>query len=231
MIHYFKNRSLNIRPFYSIQYFQLSLQFRQFSSTNFKQTEKQQRVERRREIQQEMRDRVAKGPFYKHNQDIKSLKEGDKPFKTEIIETKPRPFSGILLEKLDKEFLSIHTNTVLCFGFNALSFDMLKLWIPAIIAADAKFIQVSVVENWLFNKFSFMIRSSLQNQISEKLHDKTCLYFGSFADYKHELGIETTLLPYVYLIDAEGSIRFRGCGKPDETDLTLLKAAVKTYQE
>lgn len=73
---------------------------------------------------------------------------------------------------------------------------------------------------------SWIIDSGMRGGIPVEKHDYVVTFYGDYSGYQEALGMENTNLAYVFLLDPEGIIRWKGQGYPSsETENELLKAA------
>ena len=72
---------------------------------------------------------------------------------------------------------------------------------------------------WLRN---WLLRDLRKAATDISLNTWNCLKIGDVAPIRQELGLDNRLVGYVYLLDQEGRVRFRGSGSPTEDELQLL---------
>ena len=72
---------------------------------------------------------------------------------------------------------------------------------------------------WLRN---WLLRDLRKAATDISLNTWNCLKIGDVAPIRQELGLDNRLVGYVYLLDQEGRVRFRGSGSPTEEELQLL---------
>jgi len=74
--------------------------------------------------------------------------------------------------------------------------------------------------------FSWMIDSGMRGGIPLEKHDNVVTFYGDYSGYQEALGMENTDLAYVFLLDPEGIVRWKGQGYASpETEKELLNAA------
>ena len=72
---------------------------------------------------------------------------------------------------------------------------------------------------WLRN---WLLRDLRKAATDISLNTWNCLKIGDVAPIRQQLGLDNRLVGYVYLLDQEGRVRFRGSGSPTEDELQLL---------
>lgn len=73
---------------------------------------------------------------------------------------------------------------------------------------------------------SGMIDSGMRGGIPVEKHGYVITFYGDYSIYQEALGMENTSLAYVFLLDPEGIIRWKGEGyASSETEQELLKTA------
>ena len=72
---------------------------------------------------------------------------------------------------------------------------------------------------WLRN---WLLRDLRKAATDISLNTWNCLKIGDVAPIRHQLNLDNRLVGYVYLLDQEGRVRFRGSGSPTEDELQLL---------
>ncbi|CAH0365905.1 unnamed protein product [Pelagomonas calceolata] len=83
----------------------------------------------------------------------------------------------------------------------------------------------SLIEQPVFRfKFlrNWLLRDLRKAATDISLNTWNCLKIGDVAPIRQELGLDNRLVGYVYLLDQEGRVRFRGSGSPTEDELQLL---------
>ena len=72
-----------------------------------------------------------------------------------------------------------------------------------------------------------MVRSTLRNKVPEKYHG-TCISLidsNKIKILQDSLGIKNTLPSYVFLVDSNGLVRWRGTGSPTDSEISCLIGA------
>jgi len=74
---------------------------------------------------------------------------------------------------------------------------------------------------------SWMIDAGMRGGIPVEKHDNVVTFYGDYSGYQEALGMENTNLAYVFLLDPEGIVRWKGQGYASpETEKELLNAAM-----
>jgi hypothetical protein len=74
---------------------------------------------------------------------------------------------------------------------------------------------------------SWMIDSGMRGGIPVEKHDSVVTFYGDYSDYQEALGMENTNLAYVFLLDPEGIVRWKGKGYASpETEKELINTAI-----
>ena len=74
---------------------------------------------------------------------------------------------------------------------------------------------------------SWMIDAGMRGGIPVEKHDEVVTFYGEYSGYQEALGMENTNLAYVFLLDPEGIVRWKGQGYASfETEKELLNAAM-----
>lgn len=91
-----------------------------------------------------------------------------------------------------------------------------------------KHYQCTLVEGKMYQRFlKSIILSSLRKQVPASSHD---FFLTGFEDFKAErdaLGMGNPFAAYVYLLDHNGLVRWRGCGEAKEEDEAALVDSIK----
>eukprot|EP00834_Sanchytrium_tribonematis_P002377 NODE_72_length_24857_cov_0.454399.p13 type:complete len:214 gc:universal NODE_72_length_24857_cov_0.454399:1654-2295(+) len=91
-----------------------------------------------------------------------------------------------------------------------------------------QFVQLNVEENWLKSVILNMLKYSLKSKIPQKDHSTYLTStFHKIYDFKEHLGIINKYVPWMYLINKQGIVRWQIHGKSSETELHLLKSLTK----
>ena len=94
-------------------------------------------------------------------------------------------------------------------------------------SVDASVFVCCCTNHWLLAWFGGMVRSTLRKQVPDEQH-------GSYISLtnpkdvqivQESLGIKNTLPSYVFLVDSNGLVRWRGTGSPTDTEIASLVEA------
>lgn len=87
--------------------------------------------------------------------------------------------------------------------------------------------EIPMIEGiWKF--FRSSIDGGMRAGIAKEKHMNVLTYYGNYKDYTNYLSIDNINKGYVFLLDKEGIIRFRGIGYASERDLSnMLELANK----
>lgn len=88
--------------------------------------------------------------------------------------------------------------------------------------------ELPMIESGLWKIFSGFIDRGMRSGIPEEKHDFVGTHYGDASEFKEKLGIEDTELGYVFVIDQEGYIKFRGKGYADEKGKEEMLKKVKS---
>jgi ATPase complex subunit ATP10 len=87
--------------------------------------------------------------------------------------------------------------------------------------------EVPMIEGRIFKWMASTIDAGMRAGIPKEKHNHVVTYYGNAAKYRQILEMEDRSLGYIFLLDPEGRIRWRGEGfaEPDEIDrmITLTK--------
>lgn len=94
-------------------------------------------------------------------------------------------------------------------------------------AKDSRFTVYEVpMINAGWKVLSWMIDSGMRGGIPVEKHDYVVTFYGDYSGYQKTLGMENTNLAYVFLLDTEGIVRWKGEGYASpETEKELLSIA------
>eukprot|EP00638_Chattonella_subsalsa_P003909 CAMPEP_0117751468 /NCGR_PEP_ID=MMETSP0947-20121206/10992_1 /TAXON_ID=44440 /ORGANISM="Chattonella subsalsa, Strain CCMP2191" /LENGTH=235 /DNA_ID=CAMNT_0005569853 /DNA_START=232 /DNA_END=939 /DNA_ORIENTATION=- len=183
-----------------------------------------------------IRKEVEKGHFY----EIKELNEhGGKVFPTD---KKLRPKS-ILFPSIEclslangesrtlPQALGPNTSLV-AISYKQFGFQMFDTWIPSYLEnfnnkAGHQLVYLSVVEGFMLKMFQSLLLKSMKGAIPPEFHDTSFSHFGETEELRESLGITNRLSGYLYLVDKDGFIRWRGCGRASEQELEHLMRATE----
>ncbi len=91
--------------------------------------------------------------------------------------------------------------------------------------------ELPIIESDLWKIFSGFIDRGMRSGIPEEKHDLVGTHYGDASEFKEKLGIVDTDLGYVFLVDEEGNIKFRGEGHADEEGKKEMLKQVKDVCE
>jgi len=108
---------------------------------------------------------------------------------------------------------------------------MIDSWAQPFEQEFGKDSMFAVYEVPMINKgwkvLSWMIDSGMRGGIPVEKHDNVITFYGDYSGYQETLGMENTNLAYVFLLDPEGIVRWKGQGySSPETEKELLKTAM-----
>ena len=92
---------------------------------------------------------------------------------------------------------------------------------------DASVFLCCCTDHWLLAWFGGMVRSTLRNKVPEEYHG-TCISLidsNKIKILQDSLGIKNTLPSYVFLVDSNGLVRWRGTGSPTDSEISCLIGA------
>ncbi|MBS3781869.1 MAG: hypothetical protein KGY66_04235 [Candidatus Thermoplasmatota archaeon] len=87
--------------------------------------------------------------------------------------------------------------------------------------------ELPVIEGSLWKIFSSFIDKGMKSGIPEERHDKVVTHYGDASDVKEKLEIEDETLGYVFLLDENGRILFKGEGYADKEGKEELLEHIK----
>ncbi|MEF8874852.1 MAG: hypothetical protein V5A88_09335 [Candidatus Thermoplasmatota archaeon] len=76
--------------------------------------------------------------------------------------------------------------------------------------------ELPVIESSLWKVFSGFIDSGMKSGIPQEKHDSVVTHYGGISEFKKKLDIEDKSLGYVFLLDEDGRVMFKGEGYADE---------------
>ncbi len=88
--------------------------------------------------------------------------------------------------------------------------------------------ELPVIEGSLWGVFSGFIDTGMKSGIPKEKHDKIVTLYGDASEFREELEIEGESLGYVFLLDEDGRIIFKGEGEANEKGKEDLLKKVKT---
>lgn len=87
--------------------------------------------------------------------------------------------------------------------------------------------ELPMIEGSLWKIFSGFIDRGMKSGIPEEQHDKVITHYGDVSDFKERLEIEDDDLGYVFLLDEDGQILFKGEGHADKEGKDELLEHIK----
>jgi len=87
--------------------------------------------------------------------------------------------------------------------------------------------ELPIIEGTLWKIFSSFIDKGMKSGIPEDMHDNVVTHYGDASDVKEKLGIEDDNLGYVFLLDEEGRVLFKGEGHADKEGKEELLEHIK----
>ena len=96
--------------------------------------------------------------------------------------------------------------------------SMLDSWMEYFeeLCQEQEVYELPMIESNFWKIFSGFIDRGMKSGIRDEKHDFVGTHYGDASEFKKKLDIKDTDLGYVYLLDEEGHIKFRGKGFADE---------------
>ncbi len=89
--------------------------------------------------------------------------------------------------------------------------------------------ELPMIDGHFWKIFSGFIDKGMKSGIPEEKHDHVVTYYGTTSRFREELFLEDKELGYVFLLDEDGNILFKGEGYADEEGKKeMLKHVKKT---
>ena len=181
-------------------------------------------ITERRELRKKLK---GLNPFSRNTDD-----ETVKAFETELLPTmNVIPKSLQQIEVLTGEkvpLVNTSKPTALLLAFNQLSWLLIEEWRENLPSDQVNPIQCSVVDSIFTRLFTASIKNNLKREVPENLHSTCAVISKNFEAEKKFFQIETLKVPYVFIIDTKGRLRWRSCGSITNDDRTsLLDSLVK----
>ncbi|MDG6224454.1 MAG: hypothetical protein QCI82_02970 [Candidatus Thermoplasmatota archaeon] len=86
--------------------------------------------------------------------------------------------------------------------------------------------EIPMIQGKVWSVLSGFIDGGMRSGIPEWKHDSVATYYGDTSSFRKEMGIEDMSKGYVFLLDHEGNIIYRGSGTADEEGIKqMLEAA------
>jgi hypothetical protein len=140
-----------------------------------------------------------------------------------------QPLDPLLPQRRITSAMQFSTSLVLL-SFNSFGREQVQEWLTAfgpegLNNPGLKILELSVSDNWGARMIESWLRSGLRRSIDQSLH---ATFFPLFhADtiqlMNAGLGIQNQLVPYVFLVDSHGLVRWAGTGKPGGGELDALR--------
>ncbi|WP_269851480.1 hypothetical protein [Methanosarcina horonobensis] len=147
-----------------------------------------------------------------------------------------QPFPEIKSKSLSGRVLTLPEEVkgkvvLVCIAFMRSTQSMINSWVQPFEQEFGKDGRFAVYEVPMINAgwkiFSGMIDSGMRGGIPAEKHGRVVTFYGDYSGYQKTLGMENTNLAYIFLLDQEGIIRWKGQGHSSpETEKELLKAAM-----
>ena len=146
-----------------------------------------------------------------------------------------QPLDERLPKRSFSSILRLTTNLVMI-SFNSFGRTQVQEW-GGVFKHDnpgIKMVEISASDNWGARLIEGWLRNTLKSTIDNSLHSTFFPIFGKdeIANLCEGLGIQNTLVPYVYLVDSSGRVRWQGTGKPNSQELdALLRCGLALIEE
>lgn len=76
--------------------------------------------------------------------------------------------------------------------------------------------ELPVIESTLWKIFSGFIDEGMKSGIPKEKHDNVITHYGDVSEFKEKLEIENENSSFIFLLNEDGQIMFKGEGTPDE---------------
>ena len=150
-----------------------------------------------------------------------------------------QPFPEITSKSLAGDVVSLPKiaegkATFICIAFVRSAQSMLESWVQPFEREFGKDSRFAFYEIPMLNSAwvvrSWIIDSGMRSGIPVEKHGSVVTYYGDYSGYQEALGMVDTNLAYVFLLDKNGIVRWRGQGYADpETEkefIETLKALI-----
>lgn len=87
--------------------------------------------------------------------------------------------------------------------------------------------ELPMIDGIFWKILSGFIDGGMRAGIPEEKHDYVVTYYGDTSEFRKELGMDDKKLAYIFLIDDDGYILFKGSGYPNEESKKELLKVVK----
>ncbi len=106
---------------------------------------------------------------------------------------------------------------------------MLDSWMDYFhhLCSENEVYELPIIESSFWKIFSGFIDGGMRSGIPKEKHDFVGTHYGDASDFVEALGIKDRKHGYVFLVDEEGYIRFRGEGYMDDDGKRELLEQVK----
>jgi len=87
--------------------------------------------------------------------------------------------------------------------------------------------ELPMIEGGFWKIFSGFIDEGMRSGIPDEKHDYVVTYYGDASKFREKLGMDDKNLGYVFLLDEDGNILFKGEGYADEEGKERMLKKVK----
>eukprot|EP01098_Paradermamoeba_levis_P004869 TRINITY_DN2074_c0_g7_i1.p1 TRINITY_DN2074_c0_g7~~TRINITY_DN2074_c0_g7_i1.p1 ORF type:complete len:275 (+),score=50.15 TRINITY_DN2074_c0_g7_i1:43-825(+) len=91
--------------------------------------------------------------------------------------------------------------------------------------------ELSWTEQKAYKLISSLLKSVIRKDLGQERYEKTFLYSGENALLRNNLGLTNSFVPYVFLLDKSGQIRWKSVGKPTNEDFELFSHVLQELQQ
>jgi ATPase complex subunit ATP10 len=132
--------------------------------------------------------------------------------------------------------------SLVCLAFRASSKEMIESWSRTFLEAfseskNVHMYEISFVDSWVLrlSPIKWLLLRTMRKSDNEKKNALQRQFVYSFGDhyyFRKELKILNLLTGYIFLLDKSGRVRWQGCGKATEDELSsLLSCTSKLLEE
>lgn len=122
--------------------------------------------------------------------------------------------------------------TLICVAFVRRAQSMIDSWAQPFELEFGKDSRFTVYELPMISEawkvLSWMIDSGMRGGIPEEKHGNVVTFYGDYSGYQEALGMEDTNFAYVFLLDPEGIVRWKGKGYSSPENVIELIETAKT---
>jgi len=122
--------------------------------------------------------------------------------------------------------------TLICVAFVRRAQSMIDSWAQPFELEFGKDSRFTVYEVPMISEawkvLSWMIDSGMKGGIPVEKHDNVVTIYGDYSGYQEALGMEDTNFAYVFLLDPNGIIRWKGQGYASPENIKELIETAKT---